>query len=142
MVNINGSLKQEAYEFLKSRKANDQSFSDVVLEFKENTMAKKGSKEAILKFFGVLKDKGIDWEKKENQMKGFRDEFEARFQKKSDNRKSSDFPSCARFARQRSKAGWNGCIQSNAAGTKNTLVFSTIREVEESQLATMAIPGW
>ena len=52
----------------------------IVLEFKENTMAKKGSKEAILKFFGVLRDKGIDWEKKESQMKEFREEFEERFQ--------------------------------------------------------------
>ena len=80
MANINISLRGEAYEFLKSRKAKDQSFSDVVLEFKESNMPKKGSKEAVLRFFGALKDKGIDWDKKEKQMKGFREEVEARFQ--------------------------------------------------------------
>jgi len=36
----------------------------------------KGSKEAVMKFFGALKDKEIDWESKERRMKAFRNEVE------------------------------------------------------------------
>ena len=43
MVNINISIKEEAYSFLKSFKAKDKSFSDVILEFK-----KKNSKRFYL----------------------------------------------------------------------------------------------
>ena len=71
---MNIAIKDEAYNFLKSLKAGDESFSDVILKFKE----KKGSKEAIMKYFGVLKDKGIDWNEKEKRMKGFRGEVEER----------------------------------------------------------------
>lgn len=39
---------------------------------------KKGSKEAIMKFFGALKDLDIDWDKKEKAMKEFREEVEER----------------------------------------------------------------
>ena len=74
MSYITISINQEAYNFLKSLKAGDESFSDVILKFKE----KKGSKEAIMKYFGVLKDKGIDWNEKEKRMKGFRGEVEER----------------------------------------------------------------
>ena len=71
---MNIAIKDEAYNFLKSLKAGDESFSDVILKFKE----KKGSKEAIMKYFGVLKDKGIDWNEKEKRMKEFRGEVEER----------------------------------------------------------------
>ena len=74
MGSMNIAIKDEAYNFLKSLKAGDESFSDVILKFKE----KKGSKEAIMKYFGVLKDKGIDWNEKEKRMKGFRGEVEER----------------------------------------------------------------
>jgi len=74
MGSMNIAIKDEAYNFLKSLKAGDESFSDVILKFKE----KKGSKEAIMKYFGVLKDKGIDWNEKEKRMKEFRGEVEER----------------------------------------------------------------
>lgn len=76
MVNINISIKKEAYSYLDSLKAKDKSFSDVILEFKERDAGKKGSKEAIMKYFGALKD--LDWEKKEKVMKEFREEVEER----------------------------------------------------------------
>lgn len=41
---------------------------------------KKGSKEATMKFFGALKDKGIGWEEKERRMKAFREEFNKRIE--------------------------------------------------------------
>jgi predicted CopG family antitoxin len=74
MVNINISLKEEAYNYLKMLKGNDKSFSDVVIELKNNSN-KKGNKEEIMKFFGCLKDKNIDWNEKEKNMKKFRDGF-------------------------------------------------------------------
>ena len=76
MSYITISINQEAYNFLKSLKAKDESFSDVIFKFKE----KKGSKEAIMKYFGVLKDKGIDWNEKEKRMKEFRGEVDSRFE--------------------------------------------------------------
>ena len=74
MVNINISIKEEAYGFLKSLKTRDKSFSDVILGFKE----KKGSKEGIMRFFGVLKDVDIDWDAKEETMGEFRNSFNKR----------------------------------------------------------------
>ena len=76
MTNINISIKKEAHEFLKSLKSDNKSFSDVIIEFKESVSERKGSKEAVLKFFGALKDLGIDWEEKERRMKNFREDFE------------------------------------------------------------------
>ena len=70
MGSVNISLKQDAYEFLKSLKSEDRSFSDVVLEFK------KSEGQNVLRFFGVLKD--ADWGKKERAHKELRDEFEER----------------------------------------------------------------
>ncbi|MBU4069861.1 MAG: antitoxin VapB family protein [Nanoarchaeota archaeon] len=78
MVSVNISIKKEAYNFLKSLKAKDASFSDVILEFKEREIGKKGSKESVMKFFGVLKNKNIDWKAKEKRMGEFREEFEKR----------------------------------------------------------------
>ena len=76
MASINISLREEAYEFLKARKTDNKSFSDVVLEFKGNTMMEKGSKEAVLRFFGGLEH--VDWESRENAMKRFRKNFARR----------------------------------------------------------------
>ncbi|MAF50839.1 MAG: hypothetical protein CMH64_01985 [Nanoarchaeota archaeon] len=74
MVSVNISLKKDAYEFLKSLKAEDKSFSEVILEFKKE----KGNKNNIMKFFGALKDENINWEEKEKDMKMFRDSFNKR----------------------------------------------------------------
>lgn len=78
MGSLNISIKKEAYDFLKSLKSKDESFSDVILELKEKKMENKGSKESIMKFFGALKEKDIDWKEKEKRMKKFREEFEER----------------------------------------------------------------
>ena len=78
MVSVNISLTEEAYDYLKMLKGKEKSFSDVVLELKEGSGEKKGSKEAVMKFFGAFKDKGIDWEAKEKRMKAFRNEVEER----------------------------------------------------------------
>ncbi len=73
MGSVNISIKEDAYRFLKSLKSGNKSFSDVILEFKD----KKGSKEAVLRFVGVLKDKK-DWDLMEKNMGEFREEFEER----------------------------------------------------------------
>ena len=70
MGSVNISLKEDAYEFLKSLKSEDRSFSDVVLGFK------KSEGQNALRFFGVLKD--ANWKKKERAHKELRDEFEGR----------------------------------------------------------------
>ena len=77
MASINISLKDEAYQFLKSMKSKDKSFSDVILEFKET----KGSKERLMSFFDALNDIDIDWNAKERSMKEFRDSFNRRIGK-------------------------------------------------------------
>ncbi|MEK6860045.1 MAG: antitoxin VapB family protein [Nanoarchaeota archaeon] len=86
MVNINISLTEEAYRFLKTLKGKDKSFSDVVIEMKENECNRKGSKEAIMKFFGCLKDKNIDWDEKEKGMKKFREGFNKNLRERRNDR--------------------------------------------------------
>lgn len=53
MPSVNISIKKEAYDFLKSLKAENKSFSDIILEFKQ--------KNNVMKYFGKLKD--IDYDK-------------------------------------------------------------------------------
>ncbi len=53
MVNINISIKREAYEFLKSFKTRDKSFSDVILGFRENGRDRSGK--SLLRFAGAWK---------------------------------------------------------------------------------------
>ena len=77
MASVNISLTEEAYRFLKMLKGSDKSFSDVVLEMKQNDF-KKGSKENVLRFAGVLKDADINWKEVENRMNGFRKSFNKR----------------------------------------------------------------
>lgn len=67
MSSINISLKKEAYEFLRSLKNRDKSFSDVVLEFRE-----KNARDDIMNLFGALKDSKIDREARNRNMKEFR----------------------------------------------------------------------
>ena len=68
MSSINIAKKDEAYKFLKSLKANNQSFSDIILSFKK--------KNDLIRFFGVLRNK--DWKEKEKHMNSLREEFEER----------------------------------------------------------------
>jgi len=44
MTNINISLTEDAYNYLKMLKGKDKSFSDVVMDIKSNCENKKGSK--------------------------------------------------------------------------------------------------
>ncbi|MEK6847038.1 MAG: antitoxin VapB family protein [Nanoarchaeota archaeon] len=81
MASVNISIKDDAYRFLKSLKGNNESFSEVILRFKE----KKGSKEAIMKYFGVLKDADIDWSETEKRMKRLRESINKRMK---ENRKN------------------------------------------------------
>ncbi len=76
MSSLNISLKKEAYDFLKSLKDEDKSFSDVILEFKG-----KSNKEKILELFKEKRDlSGIDWKAKEKRMREFRASFNKRAQ--------------------------------------------------------------
>jgi predicted CopG family antitoxin len=84
MASINISIRKEAYEFLKSFKRNDESFSDIILEFKENSYRKRGSKESIMRFFGTLKNENINWDENEKRMKEFRKSFEDRINETSE----------------------------------------------------------
>ncbi len=78
MVSINISIKREAYNFLKSLKTKDKSFSDIILELKENKGEKRSAK-SLLRFAGALKD--IDWEERGRRMKDFRKSFNERLLK-------------------------------------------------------------
>ena len=77
MGSVNISIKEEAYKFLQAIKASNESFSDAILKFKE----KKGSKENLMRFFGALSDKDINWDEKERKRKEFREEVEKRLEK-------------------------------------------------------------
>ena len=76
MVNMNISIKEEAYRFLKSLKSADKSFSDVILDFKREDKNRN-----IMSFFGALHDMKIDWNAKEKSMKEFRVSFNKRIEK-------------------------------------------------------------
>ncbi|MDP7115674.1 MAG: antitoxin VapB family protein [Candidatus Woesearchaeota archaeon] len=65
MSSVNISIKEEAYDFLKSRKTPTKSFSDVILDFKP--------KKDILQFAGCLKH--VDWDEREKIMRDFRKNF-------------------------------------------------------------------
>ena len=79
MSSVNISLTKEAYGYLKLLKGREKSFSDVVMSLKERNSGKKGSKEAVMKYFGAFKDMNIDWKVKGRRMKDFRNEVEERF---------------------------------------------------------------
>ena len=70
MGSVNISLKKEAYEFLRSLKDKDKSFSDIILEFKESEKSSN-----VMDLFGGLKNRGINWEERKRRMKEFRDSF-------------------------------------------------------------------
>ena len=71
MVNVNISIKDEAYRFLQSHKGSSKSFSDVILSFKEQEKSRD-----ILRFFGILRD--VDWKKREASMSELRKDFDGR----------------------------------------------------------------
>ena len=50
MANVNISIKEEAYNYLKMLKGKDKSFSDVILEMKE-----KGTTKSLFEFAGKIK---------------------------------------------------------------------------------------
>ena len=79
MASLNISIKKEAYDFLSRLKTKDKSFSDVILEFKENN-EEKGTAKSLLRFAGALKDADIDWVEKEKRMKEFRHSFNKRIE--------------------------------------------------------------
>jgi predicted CopG family antitoxin len=76
MVSYNISIKDEAYRFLKSIKGKDESFSDVILDFRKKKRKFDGKE--LLKFAGVLKD--VDWEKRKKEMKKLRKSANKRFE--------------------------------------------------------------
>ena len=78
MASLNISITEEAYRYLRMLKGNNKSFSEVILEIKDNGMMRKGSKENVLRFAGVLKDKNINWDEVERNIKDFRNSFNKR----------------------------------------------------------------
>ncbi len=74
---MNISIKEDAYKFLRSMKGRDESFSDVILGFKEKkTSNGKMLVELRNKYDEKLKD--IDFSDVEKNIKGFREEVEER----------------------------------------------------------------
>jgi len=69
MTSVNISIRKEAYQFLRSLRARDQSFSDVIL-------GRKRRQNGVMRFFGALKEK--DWNVREARMNELRKEFEER----------------------------------------------------------------
>tara|TARA_Y100000310_G_C20305265_1_gene633651 strand:+ start:191 stop:469 length:279 start_codon:yes stop_codon:yes gene_type:complete len=77
MGSMNISIKEDAYKFLRSMKGRDESFSDVILGFKEKkTSNGKMLVELRNKYDEKLKD--IDFSDVEKNIKGFREEVEER----------------------------------------------------------------
>lgn len=78
MASVNISITEEAYKYLRMLKGKEKSFSDTILEMKNRGTLRKGSKENVLRFAGVLKDASIDWSSAEKRMKSFRNSFNKR----------------------------------------------------------------
>ena len=77
MGSINISLKKEAYDFLNSIRKKDQSFSEIILEFKKE---KKFTGKDLLKYAGVLNEERAEEIKREikNNRKSFEKELNKR----------------------------------------------------------------
>lgn len=67
MVTMNIAIKKEAYDFLKERKGEGESFSDVILSFKKSDS---------MKFFGKFKH--VDWDEREKEIRSFREDLDDR----------------------------------------------------------------
>lgn len=83
MVNINISLRKEAYDFLNSLKTKNKSFSEVILDFKKDKY-EKGNAKSLLRFAGILKN--VDWEEREKEMKALRKDFDKRIERLKNDR--------------------------------------------------------
>lgn len=80
MGSVNISLKKEAYDFLNSIRKKNQSFSEVILDFKKE---KKFTGKDLMKFAGVLdKEKA---EKIKKEIKDNRKNFEKELNKRIKN---------------------------------------------------------
>ena len=75
MASVNISLTKEAYNYLKMLKGKDKSFSEVILDMKANGINRKGSKENVLRFAGVLEDKNINWGEVDKRIEKFKGDF-------------------------------------------------------------------
>lgn len=69
MVNLNISIRKEAYDLLSRLKGENKSFSDVIMMAFEKEKSPLG-------FFGCLKD--TNWEEVEKNIKEFRKDFNKR----------------------------------------------------------------
>lgn len=84
MASVNISITEEAYRYLKMLKGKEKSFSDTILEMKSRGAFRKGSKENVLRFAGVLKDSNINWSKAKKRMESFRNSFNKRLKRDLD----------------------------------------------------------
>ncbi len=80
MASHNIAIKDEAYRFLKSLKAGDKSFSDVILELRKEDEENRGTGKSLLKFAGAMNHLNIDWDAKERRIKEFRENFNKRME--------------------------------------------------------------
>ena len=79
MGSVNISIKEEAYNYLSSLKTRDESFSDVILKFKEKkALNGKMLVEFRNKYSEIIKN--IDTKDMEERIKGFREEVDSRFE--------------------------------------------------------------
>jgi predicted CopG family antitoxin len=75
MGSMNISIKQEAYDLLCSLKGNDKSFSEVVIELVNE---KKKKDKNIMKFAGVLREKGEEyWRNREEEYRKIRKDIDS-----------------------------------------------------------------
>jgi len=77
MGSVNIAIKDEAYSFLKSLKSRDESFSDVILKFKERKVS-NGKMLVELREEYDEKLEGIDFSGINEKMGKFREEVEKR----------------------------------------------------------------
>ncbi len=79
MGSMNISIKDEAYKFLKSLRGRDESFSDVILRFKE----KRGNTgKDLISFVRSYKKLNVDWEEKKKNVKEFKRLYDRDIQEK------------------------------------------------------------
>lgn len=83
MSSVNIAIKDEAYSFLKSLKSKDESFSDVILKFKEK---KATDGKALIKLAERFRESlaHVDWEDRERKMKEIRESVNRRIKRTTD----------------------------------------------------------
>ncbi len=77
MVNVNISLTEEAYSYLKMLKGRDKSFSEVVIEMKTKHNGNNNAKR-MLSIGKSISDLNIDWDKREKIISEVRNSFNRR----------------------------------------------------------------